>query len=60
MGDLIVLSFIAIIVISILYYLFKDRNKGVSAVCKGCSVPRRINHIDKMPIWVNEYKGKKK
>lgn len=59
MGDVIVLSLVAIMVIFILYYLFKDKNKGVSAACKGCAVPRNIKHINSMPSWVNEYKGTK-
>lgn len=59
MGDVIVLSLVAIMVISILYYLFKDKDKGVSAACKGCAVPRSIKQINSMPPWVNEYKGTK-
>jgi hypothetical protein len=59
MGDFIVLTLVAIMIISILYYLFKDKNKGISAACKGCAMPRSIKHLDKMPMWVNEYKGTK-
>ncbi len=56
MGDLIVLSVVALLVVGILYYLFKDRKKGVSAICKSCATSVATKKKDEMPAWVNEYK----
>ncbi len=58
MGDIIVVSIVVLIVAAIVFYLFKDHKKGVSAACKSCSLPKSAKELEKMPSWVNEYKGK--
>ncbi|NLA78845.1 MAG: FeoB-associated Cys-rich membrane protein [Erysipelothrix sp.] len=57
MGDFIVLSVVALLVIAILYYLFKDKKKGVAALCKSCATSL-ANKKEEMPAWVQEYKVK--
>lgn len=58
MGDILVLSIVGGYVAFVVYYLVKDRKKGVSIGCKACSLPRSEKAKEGIPIWVNEYQKK--